>query len=171
MSLIGLDKKRPFIKLPLTRWEIWLEVLSALGILMLLFLVWQSWGTLPDKIPSHFGITGQPDAWGNKSSLITLPIIAIATHLLLTIVSKYPHTFNYPAKITEENAEFQYLMARYLIAVLKVEIIWLFAYIEWIIIKVALGKTTGLGNLFLPVFLLVMLGTLGVYFYNTSKKK
>ncbi|HBQ27089.1 MAG TPA: hypothetical protein DD791_11900 [Syntrophomonas sp.] len=171
MSLSKKYNKRPVLKLPLTGWEKGLEVLSVLGVLFVFLLVYQSWGILPDRIPTHFGFTGAPDAWGNKGNLFFLPLIALAMYLLLTIVSRFPHTFNYPVKITEENAATQYIMARYLIAVLKVETIWLFVYIQWVTIEVALGKAMGLSNLFLPIFLVVMLGTLVVYFYKAREKR
>lgn len=175
MGLTKKHNKRPVLKLPITGWEIGLEVLSVLGVLFVFLLVYQSWGILPDRIPTHFGFTGQPDAWGNKENLFFLPIMTLAMYLLLTIVSRFPHTFNYtfnyPVKITEENAETQYIMARHLIAVVKVETIWLFAYIQWITIEVALGKATGLSNLFLPIFMVVLLGTIVVYFYKARKKR
>jgi uncharacterized membrane protein len=171
MSLNKKYNKRPVLKLPLTGWEKGLEVLSVMGVVFTFILVYQSWGILPDRIPTHFGFAGQPDAWGNKASLFFLPIMTVAMYLLLTIVSRFPHTFNYPGKITKENAATQYLMARYLIAVLKVETIWLFAYIQWVTIEVALGKTTGLSNLFLPIFMIVMLGTIVVYFYKAREKR
>lgn len=147
------------------------EVLSVMGVLFTFILIYQSWGILPDRIPTHFGFTGQPDAWGSKEHLFFLPVIALAMYLFLTIVSRFPHTFNYPIKITEENAATQYLMARHLVAILKLETIWLFAYIQWVTIEVALGKATGLSNLFLPIFMVVMLGTLVVYFYKAREKR
>lgn len=170
MSLSKKNNKRPVLKLPLTGWEKGLEVLSVLGVLFVFLLVYQSWGILPDRIPTHFGFTGQPDAWGNKGNLFFLPIMVVAMYLFLTIVSRFPHTFNYPGKITEENAATQYLMARHLMAVLKLETIWLFAYIQWVTIEVALGKATGLSNLFLPIFIVVMVGTIVVYVYKAREK-
>lgn len=171
MSFTRKYNKRPVLKLPLTGWENGLEVLSVMGVFFVFLLVYQSWGILPDRIPTHFGFTGQPDAWGNKEYLFFLPIMTVAMYLLLTIVSMFPHTFNYPVKITEENAVTQYLLARHLIVILKVETIWLFAYIQWVTIEVALGKAAGLSNLFLPIFIVVMVGTIVVYFYKAREKR
>lgn len=171
MGLTKKYNKRPVLKLSLTGWEKVFEVLSVLGVLFVFLLIYQSWGILPDRIPTHFGFTGQPDAWGNKATLFFLPIMTVAMYLLLTIVSRFPHTFNYPGKITEENAATQYLMARHLIAVLKVETIWLFAYIQWVTIEVAQGKAPGLSNLFLPIVLVVMVGTIVVYFYKARENR
>jgi uncharacterized membrane protein len=167
----GKKKKQPVLQLPLTIWEKSFEVTSILGVLLLFSLVFTSWESLPERIPQHFGVTGAPDAWGSKNFLMFLPVIALALYLLLTIVSKYPHTFNYLYEINEKNAEVQYRYARHLLAVLKVEIIWLFFYIEWVTIQVALGKAKGLGSLFLPIFLIILFGTMGVYFYQARKAR
>lgn len=164
-------KKIPVLKLPLTKYELIFETLSIIGLLLLLTLTIVSWSDLPERIPTHFGFSGNPDGWGGKGSLAFLPIIAFLMHMLLSVVSKYPHTFNYPWKITEENAKVQYKYARSLLISLKAETIWSFIYIQWATIRVAFGKATGLGILYLPIFMILMFGTLGVYFYKASKYK
>tara|TARA_B100001123_G_C15327460_1_gene1030049 strand:- start:909 stop:1064 length:156 start_codon:yes stop_codon:yes gene_type:complete len=40
---------------------------------------------------------------------------------------------------------------------------WLFAYIPWKTIQVALGQADGLGSAFLPVFLVILTAT-AIYF-------
>ena len=107
--------KRPVMTLPLTNLEKVLELLSGMGVLFNLVLVIIAWGTVPDRIPTHFDPSGLPDSWGGKESLILLPMAVIFLYSLLTVVSRFPHTFNYPWKITEENAKAQYLNARYLL--------------------------------------------------------
>lgn len=42
-------------------------------------------------------------------------------------------------------------------------IVWLFAYIQWKTIQVALGQADGLGSAFLPVFLVILTAT-AIYF-------
>ena len=84
------------------------------------------WTALPPVVPTHFGITGMPDAWGSKW-LELLPL-ALGTVLYggLTIMGRYPHLFNYPWPITQENAPQHYQLARTLVTALKTEIMWLF---------------------------------------------
>jgi len=128
------------MKLPLTNYEKVLEFLSGIGVLLLIIIVIGAWKNTPEQIPSHFGPSGRPDAWGGKGSLALLPILGLMIYLLITVVSRFPSAFNYPCKITEENAKVQYQLGRYLLVLLKVEIIWLFIYIEWKTIQVAIGK-------------------------------
>lgn len=163
--------KRPVFKQPLTKYEKIIELLAATGVLICLIILIFAWGIVPERIPTHFGASGMPDGWSGKEALFFLPIGVILLYLLLSVISRYPHTFNYPCKITEENAKVQYQNARYLIGLLKTEIIWSFAYIQWITIRVATGQAEGLGALYLPVFLVIIFGTIGVYFYKARKYK
>ncbi len=38
---------------------------------------------LPNKIPTHFGISGHPDSWGGKLSIFLFPGLSILAYLLL----------------------------------------------------------------------------------------
>lgn len=171
MNEVGNKNKRPVLRLPLSNCEKVIEVLSAIGVLLIFLIVITSWESVPGRIPTHFGSSGLPDAWGGKGSLVFLPIVVLVLYLLLSIVSKYPHTFNYPLKITEENARVQYQNARHLMAFLKTEITWSFTYIQWKTIQVAFGKAEGLGNIYLPILLIVIFGTIGVYLYKAKQYK
>ncbi len=160
---------RPKLKLPLSRVEKVIQVISAIGLIGIIMMLFTSWSSLPDKIPSHYGFSGEVDSWGDKGILFLLPIIAIFMYGLLTIIERIPHLYNYMCEITEENAEFQYRNARMMLTLLKTEIIFLFRYIEWHMISTGLGKSTGLGIGFLPVYLLILFGTIGFFIYRMVK--
>lgn len=151
--------KRPILDIPYSQLEVMLEIISAVGVLVLIIFVIVSWPELPDEIPSHFGASGIPDVWSSKLSVWLLPGIGAGLYALLTVVSKFPHTFNFPWAVTEENAEKQYQIVRTMVASLKAELIWLFAYMEFGTIQVAMGKTNGLGVASLPITLIVVFGT------------
>lgn len=169
MNGLKKKKKRPELSLPLTKYEKILEFLSGAAVLFNILFTIAVWGTLPESIPTHFGAAGTPDGWGGKGSLAFLAVGALLMYMLLTVVSRFPYTFNYPWKITEGNAQVQYQNARYLLAFLKTEVIGSFVYIQLGTIRVALGKAEGLGRTFLPVFLVLIFGTIGVYFYKSWK--
>lgn len=163
--------KRPILKIPLSILEKVLEICSLAGMLAIFLNLFMVWGSVPNKIPTHFGPSGQADAWGGKGSLLFLPILVIAMYTLLTVIGRFPHIYNYLCEITENNARFQYQNARTMMVWLKTEIIFIFGYIEWKTVQVALGKTSGLGIGFLPVFLIVVFGTIGVYTYRMVRHK
>lgn len=166
-----MREKRPVIKLPLRKEEFILELISLASIIGMILIIFQFWADLPQQIPTHFGTSGQADEWGNKNAIFQLPVIAVFLYLLLTIINQFPHIFNYPWKITEENARIQYQIARISLTIIKTEILLFFTYVQWSTIQVSLGKYTDLGILFLPIFLLTVFGTLGAFIYVSAKHR
>ncbi|MHB1001114.1 MAG: SdpI family protein [Armatimonadota bacterium] len=58
-----------------------LTILAA----MIAVAIWQ-YPYLPDNIPTHFGITGEADAWSSKlSGLLTMPVMALFIYILLSV--------------------------------------------------------------------------------------
>jgi uncharacterized membrane protein len=148
-----------------------LETAAALGMLTMLYVTIKSWPLLPETIPHHFGVSGKPDAWSGKWILWLLPGISLVLYVGLTILGRYPHVYNYLWPITEKNAAAQYHLARTMIVALKAEIILLFAYLQQQTIQVALGKAGGLGVAFLPIFLILIFGTIGFYFVKAYQAR
>jgi uncharacterized membrane protein len=164
-------RPRPVLQIPKSTLEIGLETAAALGMLTMLYVTIKSWPLLPETIPHHFGVSGKPDAWGGKWILWFFPGISLVLYIGLTILSRYPHIYNYPWPITEKNAAAQYHLARTMIVALKAEIILLFAYLQQQTIQVALGKAGGLGVAFLPIFLILIFGTIGFYFVKAYQAR
>jgi hypothetical protein len=163
--------KRPVLNIPRTPFEMSLELIAAGAVVLACALLAQAWPAVPDRVPQHFGPTGQPDTWGGKQILWVLPAVAAGNYLLMTIVSRFPHTFNYPWPITVQNAEAQYVLGRTLMTALKAEIGALLVFLEWKTIAVALGRSKGLGEAFLPVFMGVMALTIGLYFLRAYQAR
>lgn len=148
-----------------------LEVPAVVGIAALIVLPLLKWSSLPEKIPTHFGFSGEPDSWGAKWIIWLLPGIGLVLYGFLTIAVRFPHRFNYPWPINEENAQRQYALARTLIALIKIEVIWLFAFLAWRSIEIANGNATGLSAAFLPVVLVVLLGTVTWYLVRAQSAR
>lgn len=58
-----------------------------IGIVLFIYLLlWANtfyiYPKLPETIPTHFDITGNPDAWGHKSTFLILPFVAIIFPML-----------------------------------------------------------------------------------------
>jgi uncharacterized membrane protein len=166
-----IQTRQPKLKVPRSQTESILEFISGGVLLFLIILLFQNWERIPDSIPTHFGASGKPNSWGNKYTLLLLPSVLIIIYSGLTILSRYPYVYNYPWRITEENAERQYLLARTFLCWLKLEIILLFTFIEWTTIQVALGDNEGLGLMFIPISLIVVFGTIGIYFWLAYKAR
>ncbi|WKS95642.1 DUF1648 domain-containing protein [Riemerella columbina] len=91
-----------------------LTILDILNIAILTYLVIASikvYPRLPKKIPTHFGIDLEPDAWGSKAMIFLPPILAVVTYLLNHVLFKDPSSANYIVPITPENEAIQYCLA------------------------------------------------------------
>ena len=171
MPFFASSNPRPVLQVPRSPLESVLEIFALAGLAGMVYGVAVNWSILPEKIPSHYGVSGQPDNWSGKSTLLILPIISAVLYTGLTIFSRYPHIYNYAWPITPQNAATQYRLARQLIIVFKTAIVWLFAYINWRTIQTALERAQGLGQAFLPIFLLTIFGSLGFYLYKAFQTR
>ena len=137
------------------------ETLALAGLVLQIAILGYFWRALPQQIPKHFGATGAVDSYGDRSTLLILPAATLLMYGLLTVVSFFPQSFNYPVEVNDENRDRLETLALTMMGWLKAELTWLFAYLGWAIIRIALGHDTGLGWAFLPVTLVVVGLTIG----------
>lgn len=154
MRWVDDKRDRPVLDLTPSLADQMLDVASALIVVFTVAMVAMTWGRIPEQIPTHFGIGGQPDDWGPRWLVALGPILAIGFYIAFGILYKYPHRFNYAWPITAENAERQYRLARSLITWEKLWVILIFTYIAWAQVQVATGHLDELS----PVVMLVLVG-------------
>lgn len=160
---------RPKLKIIPSPTDMVVEAVAFLGFALLLVAV-VYYPQLPERIPMHFNFAGKVDAWGAKSGLLPLIWIGIGSYLLLTIISRFPHIFNYPVAITPENAERQYRNAVSLMRWLKMETMWLMVYITWVIFQVAQGKASSMSSALTPIVLVVIIGTCIIFLVRAYRE-
>ena len=142
---------RPKIKLELTTSDKTIEIIGWLLIISVWGLTITNYANLPDTIPTHYNGAGQADGFGGKATILTLPLTATVLFVGLTFLNKFPHIFNYPTNITQDNASRQYTNATRLIRYLKLIIVFIFGLIAFKTIQNANGEADGLGVWFLPL--------------------
>lgn len=146
-------EKRPRIKLIPTLGDIILEFIGYLSLFFLWYPIAINYNTLPETIPVHYNAAGNADSFGGKETILALPIIATILFIGMTILNRFPHTFNYPVRITEENAFRQYANASRMIRYLKCIIVVIFGVITFKTIPNSAGTSDGLGEWFFPLTL------------------
>jgi uncharacterized membrane protein len=115
-------ESRPRIIPELTIIDKVLEMTGLFLIVLLWLLTIYNFLRLPSSIPLHFSSSGEPDNYGNKATLFLIPFINTVLFILLSYLNKRPHLFNFPVKITPENAQAQYKNAIRLLRVMKLVI-------------------------------------------------
>lgn len=146
-------EERPKIKLELSLIDKTFEIIGWLLVISVWGLTITNYANLPETIPTHFNGVGQANEFAGKATILTLPLIATFLYVGLTILNKFPHIFNYPTNISQENALEQYTNATRMIRYLKLIIVAIFGLITFKTIQNANGQADGLGFWFSPMTL------------------
>lgn len=164
-------KDRPRIDIKPTGIDVTLDSVGFVCVLIMMVLPALHYGSLPDDVPTKFGADGLPTSYSPKPLIWLLPIFGLITWFGMYKLNKYPHIFNYTVKITPENAQSQYQLATRFIRFLNTLIAVTFAYLTQEMIFTAMGVQTGIGSWFLPVFMVLMFGSIIYYLIVASTKK
>lgn len=149
-------KQRPVLSVRLTTTD---KFLNGLAVVMLVvFWGYTAWvySSQPAVIPIHFNAAGEADNWGPRFLLWVLPIIATLLAGAFTVLNRYPHVFNYPVKVTPENALRQYTLATRMLRGLRLSIILLFFSAMYMGVRSAQVHIAGVGVWVLPFALTVV---------------
>jgi uncharacterized membrane protein len=152
-------EKRPKIKIELTLTDKLVEKSGWILLILSWCLAIYSYITLPEIIPIHFDISGTVNGYGNKVAVLLVPVIGTGVFIGLSILNNYPEIFNYPRKITEENALGNYTNATRMLRYLKLAIALVFTIAVIMMNRSAQGHTEGfvmilpvvLGLIFIPL--------------------
>ncbi|HIK09218.1 MAG TPA: DUF1648 domain-containing protein [Oscillatoriaceae cyanobacterium M33_DOE_052] len=128
----------PFAKLP---WEIAGEIIAAIAIAANVVMVIRYWSQLPATVPMHFNIRGQADLFGPKITIWIGPAIALACYILMSFIAKNMGSWNYPVPINQDNANIQAQIGLEMLIWMKAEMMVMLVFLEWQVIRVALGKS------------------------------
>ena len=162
---------RPKIKLTPSPLDNAFELAGKLFLVFIWGLTAYTFLKLPTIIPIHFNISGQPDNYGDKRTLLILPALATLLYLGLTQLNKYPHIFNYMVDITEENAPRQYTIATRMLRFIKLAILLIFSLVILFAYLTTIGVTKGLGFWFLPLTFTLFLAPVIISLNQSVKKK
>ena len=105
-------------------------IMNIIGVLALLgstLFVIIMWSQIPDQIPTHYNFVGEADGYGGKGSLIFMMVLAWFMFILITVMIRFPNTWNMPVKVTAENKARLYSITRAMLEVIKMLASLLFA--------------------------------------------
>jgi uncharacterized membrane protein len=138
-----MNAYRPIIQLPKNSFEKILDLFAFAALCLLIGVVAGHYYYLDEEIPVHFDINGVADQYGNRATVWTLPAIGLVMYLFLSLISRIPHRFNYPFKVTSENAERVYRSGRSFIIFMKGWLMLILAGVSYHMVDhAANGKST-----------------------------
>jgi hypothetical protein len=154
---------RPRLHLPAGPLEKGLFFAGIVGIALQAGAILLYYGRLTGSVPIHFDAAGEADRFGGKETLLVLFGLTVMLFGGLTLLTRVPHIYNYPWRVTSTNAPAQYRNARTLLRWIAAIVAWTYGYLSWGSIRGALYGVPGIGPLFLPALLTVLFGTVGYY--------
>lgn len=127
------------------------EASALVGHLILWGFALLKLGQLPERIPTHFGISGQADAWSSETAMSWLMIplmatgIAVAVLFLTSFLARRPDMVNVPGKGRLEGLPSRYRgpvaeAVREMMALLQVEMIVIFLFVQQATWASAIGE-------------------------------
>ena len=83
------------------------EVASVVFLLANIMIVSVAVPNLPDIIPFHFNLNGEPNQFGSKYIMWVNVAVSVLIYMLMGVVSKFPETFNYPSQKNNKEEQFK----------------------------------------------------------------
>ena len=142
---------RPTIKLVLTPADKTFEIIGWLLMVAFWVLIVSSYSSLPETIPIHYNGAGKANGFGGKAFILLVPIVATLLFIGLTVLNKFPHVFNYPVVITQDNAADQYSNATRLVRYFKIIVVCILGLLSFKTVQYAMGAKDFIGIWFLPL--------------------
>ncbi len=167
-----MENDRPKLNIPLSTLDRGLVMLSGLALLCTWVYTFIQYQKLPSIIATHFNTTGQADKHGSKIIVFLLPAIITIVYAGLSILTRYPHIFNYPIKITIENALQQYTLATRLLRIIQLVIAIFSLFIMVDMVQSAQSGYSKLRWYVIPIFIFSMILPIvvSVFVFNKQKK-
>jgi len=150
------------MKLKYTKTQIVIEAIGIIILLGMIIFVAAKWNNLPQQIPAHYNAEGVVDRWGGKSEMLFLPIVAVFLYGLITGASLFPKSWNMPTKVKDENKTEVYSCMKTMLIIMKVELLGVFFYITY-----KMSMQMALSEWFLPVFIVILFGTIVFFIVRT----
>ena len=144
--------------------QLFFDLFSVICLIATATFLLLTWGDLPESLPTHYSFSGEIDAWGGKSSVLFLPLIAVGLFILITLVGFFPKIWNLPVKLTPENKERVLTRTKDMMAFIKMVTVAVFCYLTYV--------TASLGPLSQPVivaFLVILFSGVLIYFIYVKK--
>lgn len=151
-----------------------LEIAAWVMLIVLIGFTIYAYMNMPDTVPVHFNIKGDPDRYGDKSSIFLLCGIAVILVALFMYLIKSPQNYskyNYPIKVTPENKAKVYALSARLMRVIMVNILIMFLFIMVEIFLIATGRIESIGIWSVILMLLLPIAPVVYYLWRMMKLK
>lgn len=114
-----------------------LDLASLILLIVIFIYISFKWSVLPDSIPMNFDSSGVVSQWGDKKSILGLPLIGLVAFGVFSLVEKFPDNINLRI-YKSENKEKELKYNRTIVNAIKNAIVIVLVLANWRIIEAAL---------------------------------
>jgi len=139
------------------------DLIALTGLVFAIAVVADFYSRLPERIATHFNGAGVANGFGGRATLWLLVGIALLLYVTLSAIERIPRVVNLKKPLAPEREKVVLAESMAMVGWIKVEICWMFAYICLAMVRNGMGLQVGWGRWFLPMTLVVVLGTTAVY--------
>ena len=139
------------------------ELIAVAGLVFSAAVVADFYSRLPERIATHFNGEGVANGFGARSTLWLLVGIALLLYSTLSVINFVPRIVNLKRPLAPDQDKALLAESMAMVGWIKAEVCWMFAYLCLAMVRNGMGLQVGIGSLFLPVTLVVVLGTCAVY--------
>jgi uncharacterized membrane protein len=139
------------------------ELIALAGLVFAWAVVTDFYSRLPERIATHFNEAGVANGFGARSTLWVLVGIALLLYATLSAISWVPRMVSLKRPLAPERERLVLAEVMAMVGWVKAEMCWMFAYLCLAMVRNGMGLQVGLGAGFVPVTLVVVLGTCGFY--------
>jgi uncharacterized membrane protein len=139
------------------------ELIALAGLVFSVAVVADFYSRLPERIATHFNEAGVANGFGARSTLWVLVGIAALLYATLSAINFVPRIVSLKRPLAAERERAVLAEAMAMVGWVKAEMCWMFAYLCLAMVRNGMGLQVGLGVGFVPVTLVVVLGTCGFY--------
>lgn len=87
-----------------------LDILNLALVLFLWIYTLRMFKKLPEQIPTHFDLQGEPDKFGKKRFIYFMPILSLVFYVGFMFITRNPESGNFPVEITADNSQTQFFI-------------------------------------------------------------
>lgn len=152
-------------RLPLTAREKLLRAIGAAALLGVTAWLAAHWGSLPVRLPSHYGFSGEIDGWSGRGSLALVLGIGWGVWILLAVTRYFPRGWSFTGlPVTDRTRPALYRLLGEMLTVLQLIIALAFSFLTvWPL------TFRPLPGWWLPVFVLGLFGSQGWYLWRAVR--
>ena len=113
------------------------DVISLLLLIMTFVYIFIKWSSLPSDIPMGFDSSGGISHWGDRKSILGLPLFGMLAWVIFSLVEKFPHNINLQIYKNEDRDK-ERKINRIMVNLIKNAIVLCLVFANWRLIEAAL---------------------------------